>query len=236
MKNYIISLKEILSVRDFSEKEKAVITKAYNFAKDKHKGQKFDGYPYPYFLHPAYAGYLLANWGRDYEEITAGLLHDVVEDCDVKLSTIRKTFGRRVAFLVDGMSWEIRWDKKTKSWYKDRPGFYQKIMDYSRKDIAVTIIHAADEMSKLGDIAKKKFVRKDENPEKTKKRYMWNATIMIPFYREVGLKKVSQNVFNKIKDYIPKLPPSKLSDYITKSQLKVLRNKLSQIKDIENLK
>jgi len=129
MKNY---LKEILKIRkDFPKKENKLIEKAYKFAERKHKGQKFDGSSYPYFIHPAYAGVLLARWGRNYEEICAGLLHDVVEDCNVKLPTIKKIFGPRVAFLVDGMSWEIKWNKETKSWFKDRVGFYKKIMDYS---------------------------------------------------------------------------------------------------------
>jgi len=88
MKNY---LKEILKIRkDFPKKENKLIEKAYKFAERKHKGQKFDGSSYPYFIHPAYAGVLLARWGRNYEEICAGLLHDVVEDCNVKLPTIKR--------------------------------------------------------------------------------------------------------------------------------------------------
>jgi GTP diphosphokinase / guanosine-3',5'-bis(diphosphate) 3'-diphosphatase len=234
MKNY---LKEILKLRkDYPEKENKLIEKAYKFAEKAHKGQIFDGYKqYPYFIHPAYAGLLLAKWGRNYEEICAGLLHDVVEDCEISLGTIKRFFGKRVAFLVDGMSWEIKWNKETKSWFKDRPGFYQKIMDYSQKDIGVAIIHASDEISKLGDILGKKHEKKDENREKTAKRLMWVAKIMVPFYKEIGLKNLSNKVW-RIKDYIGKKPKSELNKYISKTGLTRIKNKLKRIKGIEELR
>ncbi len=234
MKDY---LKEILALRkDCSKKENSLITKAYKFAEKKHKGQLFDGQPYPYFIHPAYAGLLLARWGRNYEEICAGLLHDVVEDCEVSLDTIRKGFGQRVAFLVDGMSWEMKWDEKEGRYLKDRPGFYKKIMDYSQKDIGVAIVHASDELSKLSNIFGRKFEKKDESFEKSKKRLTWTAIIMVPFYKEIGLTNVSDNVWNKIKDYIGVMPKSELNTYISKVGLKKIRDELKKIKGIEDLK
>jgi len=234
MKNY---LKEILKIRkDFPKKENKLIEKAYKFAERKHKGQKFDGSSYPYFIHPAYAGVLLARWGRNYEEICAGLLHDVVEDCNVKLPTIKKIFGPRVAFLVDGMSWEIKWNKETKSWFKDRVGFYKKIMDYSQKDIGVVIIHASDELSKISDILGRKIVKKDESFEKSKKRYTWIATILVPFYKEIGLNNVSKRLWWKIEDYFEEKPKSDLNSYISKSNLKKIKNKLDKIARIDELR
>lgn len=234
IKNY---LAEILKLRkDFPKQENDLITKAYKFAKQKHKGQKFDGQNYPYFLHPAYAGFLLAKWKRNYEEICAGLLHDVVEDCGVNINLIKKEFGSRIAFLVDGMSWEIKWDKETKSWFKDRVGFYKKIMDYSLQDIAVVIVHASDEMSKLSDIFHKQFDKKDEAFEKTKKRHLWTATIMVPFYEKVGLRKVSENLWEKIKKYIEVKPKSKLSNYISEKNLSLIKTELDNIKNLNPLK
>lgn len=234
MKDY---LSNILKLRKNRPKEEnKLIREAYKFAKEKHKGQKFDGHNYPYFIHPAYAGLLLTKWGRDYEEICAGLLHDVVEDCEVSLATIRRLFGPRIAFLVDGMSWEIKWNDETKSWFKDRAGFYKKIMDYSSQDIAVVIIHAADEMSKLSDIMGEKFIKRDENFEKTKKRYDWVAKIMVPFYREVGLAKVSKNLWNKIEYYVKTMPKSELGNYIPKSELNKIKSKLDKVKELGELR
>lgn len=234
MENYLLKILQLR--KKFPKEENNLIKKAYKFAKEKHKGQKFDGQNYPYFIHPAYAGFLLTKLGRDYEEICAGILHDVVEDCEVSLATIRRIFGQRIAFLVDGMSWEIKWNKETKSWFKDRPGFYKKIVDYSLQDIGIVIVHASDEMSKLSDILKRKFEKKDEAFEKTKKRHTWTATIMVPFYKEIGLNKVSENVWNKIKDYIGTMPESDLNKYISKAELSMLKKEISRIKGIEELK
>jgi GTP diphosphokinase / guanosine-3',5'-bis(diphosphate) 3'-diphosphatase len=186
MKRIIKSLTEILKEGSFSKKEKKLIKEAYSFAQKKHKGQKFDGTKYDYFLHPAMAAYLLAKWNRNWEEVCAGLLHDTLEDCEVSLETIRRMFGERVAFLVDGMSWERKWNSKEKRYLKDRAGFYKKIMNYSKQDLGIVIVHCSDELSKLGDILKKFIRKKGERKTSQKKRYDWIAKVRIPFYRELG--------------------------------------------------
>ena len=234
MKNYLLGI--LVLRKNFPKEENELIKKAYDFAKEKHLGQKFDGSKYSYFVHPAFAGYLLAKWGRNYEEICAGILHDVVEDCEVSLETIRKMFGKRTAFLVDGMSWERKWNEKDKKYLKDRPGFYRKIMGYSLQDIGIVIVHASDELSKLSDIFHRKFKKKDEDREKTAKRLLWAAKIMIPFYKEIGLKKLSDKVWEKLKDYIGEKPKSDLDNYISKEGLKKIRDKLKRIKGIDELK
>ena len=233
MENYLI---KILKLRkNFPKEENDIIKKAYAFSKEKHNGQKFEGENYPYFMHPAYAAFLLAKWERNYEEICAGLLHDVMEDCNISLAAITKIFGQRIAFLVDGMSWERKWNKETKTWLKDRPGFYKKIMDYSLKDVGLVIVHASDEMSKLNDILKRK-VTAEKDFEKAKKRLKWIASIMVPFYRELGLRRVSENVRNKLKVYFEILPKSKLNEYISKDDLKKLKKEISEIKGIAELR
>ena len=70
------------------------------FAKDAHSGQKrLTGDDY--ITHPIAVTRILANLKMDLATLQAALLHDVVEDCDVTLSTIEKHFGTEVAQLVD---------------------------------------------------------------------------------------------------------------------------------------
>ena len=90
--------------------EKNLIKKARRFAKKAHKGEK-QAIGGPYFKHPRNVARLLKKWKQDDEVIAAGYLHDVVEDSGVSLNQLKKEFGKRVAFLVDGMSWER--NKKT---------------------------------------------------------------------------------------------------------------------------
>ncbi len=94
----VLGLSEIKSKADI-----ALVTKAYNFAKDAHKGQKrYSGAPY--FQHVAITASYLAELGMKAPAVCAGILHDTVEDTDVPLETIEKEFSPEIARLVDGVT------------------------------------------------------------------------------------------------------------------------------------
>ncbi|MBI5064946.1 HD domain-containing protein [Candidatus Woesearchaeota archaeon] len=79
--------------------------KAKLFAYKAHDGVlRKDGVT-PYIEHPkAVVGILRSVGIQDDVILSAAWLHDVVEDCDVSLETVRKEFGDSVANLVDGMT------------------------------------------------------------------------------------------------------------------------------------
>jgi (p)ppGpp synthase/HD superfamily hydrolase len=58
----------------------------------------------PYVTHPQEVARLVQTVTSDEEIVAAALLHDVVEDTDVDLQTIRAFFGERVASLVGGLT------------------------------------------------------------------------------------------------------------------------------------
>ena len=79
------------------------ILEAASFAAKKHKDQKRKGSDgEPYINHPIEVANMLANIGgvTDHEIIAAALLHDTVEDCDVKFEEIQERFGSTVAGYV----------------------------------------------------------------------------------------------------------------------------------------
>lgn len=80
------------------------VQSAWALAKAAHSGQvRQSGEPYD--THPlAVAGILFDLLGPDPDAICAALLHDVVEDSDTSLSSIRADFGDLVALIVDGVS------------------------------------------------------------------------------------------------------------------------------------
>src|ERR1700754_2733565 len=69
------------------------LNKAYVYAVMKH-GQQMRHSGDPYFAHPVAVAGLLTDLKMDQSTIIAGLLHDVVEDCDVPISEIRGLFGK----------------------------------------------------------------------------------------------------------------------------------------------
>ena len=81
-----------------------VITEAFELADSAHADQKRKSGE-PYIIHPvAVATILVETVEMDTETITAALLHDVVEDTEIKLEEIQKKFGKDVAHLVDGVT------------------------------------------------------------------------------------------------------------------------------------
>jgi GTP pyrophosphokinase len=86
-----------------SEKEAALIRKAYEFSEKAHEGQtRFTGDPY--FTHTYEVAKILAELKLDTPTIIAGLLHDTIEDANVPPETISKEFGKDVLFLVEGVT------------------------------------------------------------------------------------------------------------------------------------
>ncbi len=80
-----------------------LIEKAYVYSAKVHQGQiRLSGEPY--LSHPLEAAHILAQLKMDVICITAGLLHDVIEDTDVELTEIKDLFGEETANIVDGVT------------------------------------------------------------------------------------------------------------------------------------
>src|SRR5258708_1614229 len=97
-------LREILElIAPLSEEGKALIEKAYSFAKRSHEGQKrYSGEPY--FTHSFAVAKNLAEMKMDAITVAAGFLHDVLEDAEISEENLEKEFGSEVAFLVKGVT------------------------------------------------------------------------------------------------------------------------------------
>jgi GTP pyrophosphokinase len=79
------------------------VRKAYAYAVEQH-GDQARASGDPYIAHPLAVGRILADLEVDVATITAGLLHDVVEDTPAKIEDITQRFGSEVAGLVDGLT------------------------------------------------------------------------------------------------------------------------------------
>ena len=81
-----------------------LITKAFNFARQAHKGvRRLSGEPY--IMHPiAVAQIVCEDIGLGSTSICSALLHDVVEDTDYTVEDIENMFGPKIAQIVDGLT------------------------------------------------------------------------------------------------------------------------------------
>ena len=100
------AFQELLDIYLASQHRKKVekITKAFNFARQAHKGvRRHSGEPY--IMHPlAVARIVCKEIGMGSTSICAALLHDVVEDTDYTVEDIRNLFGDKIAGIVSGLT------------------------------------------------------------------------------------------------------------------------------------
>ena len=81
-----------------------IITKAFNFANQAHKGIKRRSGE-PYIMHPIAVASIVCNEiGLGSTSICAALLHDVVEDTDYTVEDIENIFGPKIAQIVNGLT------------------------------------------------------------------------------------------------------------------------------------
>jgi (p)ppGpp synthase/HD superfamily hydrolase len=81
-----------------------ILEKALAVAATAHRDQVRKGSQVPYIIHPAHAAMILLKYQFPEEAVVAAVLHDVVEDTDVKLLFIETEFGAAVARIVDDVS------------------------------------------------------------------------------------------------------------------------------------
>jgi guanosine-3',5'-bis(diphosphate) 3'-pyrophosphohydrolase len=100
-----LNLNELLAFMPdyYTPADKEMIQRAFRVADKAHTGQKrVSGEPYIY--HCLTVASILAEYSMPAEVVAAGLLHDTVEDTDLKIENIRHDFGDAVANLVQGVT------------------------------------------------------------------------------------------------------------------------------------
>ena len=97
-KNLINEVEKYLPSKDLEK-----IMLSLEFAIESHKGQKRKTGE-PYIIHPINTAIYLAEMKMDWPTISAALLHDVIEDCEIEYAELEDKFGKEVAILVDGVT------------------------------------------------------------------------------------------------------------------------------------
>ena len=151
------SVKELIDMVDggVTKREEELITKAYKFAEQAHKGQKrLNGEPY--LEHVFQTSKLIAKLRMDAKTIAAGLLHDVLEDTKTTEEELEKEFGKDITFLVKSVT------KLGTLKYRGHQRHVESLRKFfvaMAQDLRVVIIKFADRLHNLKTL---EFVREDK--------------------------------------------------------------------------
>ncbi len=129
---------------DFGAK---LVEKAYDFAEQKHAGQKRDNGD-DYFVHVFEVAKILLSHKADLETVVSGFLHDCLEDTDTKESEIKQKFGEEVLNICVGFS-KIELIKQAR---REKPGEFENLRNMIlalASDARVAFVKLADRMHNM---------------------------------------------------------------------------------------
>lgn len=159
----------------------SMIQKAYEVACKAHSGQKRKSGE-PYIIHPLCVGIILTELKLDKESISAGLLHDVVEDTDMTREDLEAIFGSEVAFLVDGVT-KLGQLSDVSDKTEEQAENLKKMFIAMAKDIRVLLIKLADRLHNIRTLNFRK-------PEKQVKVARETIDIYAPLAQRLGISKI----------------------------------------------
>ena len=158
--------------------------KAFHFAEKHHKPQKRSSGE-PYIIHPMNVAVTLIKLKMDLQSICGGLLHDVVEDCDVSEDEIRSEFGDDIATIVIGCTKISKIKFKTKE--ESQAENFRKMVVAMAKDIRVIIVKLADRMHNMLTL---QYVSKEKQVKKAQE----TLDIYVPLASRLGINSVKSEL------------------------------------------
>jgi GTP diphosphokinase / guanosine-3',5'-bis(diphosphate) 3'-diphosphatase len=123
-----------------------LLERAYRFSERSHEGQQRASGE-PYLSHPLEVAGLLVNFKMDVTTVTAGLLHDVLEDTKATKVDLQREFGAEIADLVDGVT---KIGKLAFSSREERQAEnFRKMLVAMARDLRVLMIKLADRLHNM---------------------------------------------------------------------------------------
>lgn len=157
MKTEALTLNSLLEHIEYplTSEQSSLITKAYDFAEQKHRGQERNSGE-PYFANVLAVAQNTAILGMDVETIVGALLHDTLEDTETTEEEIKEQFGEKILFLVKGVT------KLGKVKYRGQERHVESMRKFFialAEDLRVLIIKLAD---RLHNVQTLEHVRPDK--------------------------------------------------------------------------
>lgn len=175
------TLSEYLSPHDLK-----LVREAYRFSDEMHLGQiRKSGEPY--ISHPIAVAEICAEWKLDVQAIMAALLHDVMEDQDVKKEELIERFGAPVAALVDGLS---KLEKiEFQSQIEAQAENFRKMLLAMARDVRVILVKLADRLHNMRTLGAM-------SAEKQRRIARETMEVYVPIAHRLGL----NNIYRELQD------------------------------------
>lgn len=154
-----------------------MVKRAYEFAKLVHDGQVRKSND-PYISHPVSVAVILAELEQDPATVSAGLLHDTIEDTTATKDQLVKMFGEDIYYLVEGVTklGKIYFESKE----EEQAENFRKMFLAMAKDLRVVIIKLADRLHNMRTL-------KHVSPEKQYRISRETREIFSPLAHRLGM-------------------------------------------------
>ena len=211
--------------KNYSDKERITLKKAYDLASEGHSDQKRHSGE-PYITHPLHVALYLSNLSMDIETIVSAILHDLIEDTDITYKDLKKEFGKEVADIVDGVTKldKINYNSKEEA----KADAIRKMVIAMAKDIRVLILKLADRLHNIETIEYLNEWKKEKIAQET-------LYVYAPLAHRLGL----QNIKHKLEDVsfniLYKNQNEEIKNLISKSAPNRDKNINDTIQIIQNL-
>jgi GTP pyrophosphokinase len=158
----------------------SLLRRAFEFSAEHHRQQVRESGE-PYLFHPLEVARVLAEMKLDVSTVCAGLLHDVVEDCQIPIEEVKKEFGSEVARLVEGVTKISRLDLLAPE--ARQAENVRKMVLAMVEDVRVVVVKLADRLHNMRTL---RFLP----PEKRERIARETLEIYAPLAHRLGMGKV----------------------------------------------
>ena len=166
------------------EESIALIQRAYDYAEKHHEGQ-YRKSGEPYLIHLIQVAFILAQLRVSPITISAGLLHDVIEDTDVTFEDVSNEFSEEIATLVESVTKIGNLEFTDEKEYQ--AANHRKIFIAMAKDVRVIFIKLVDRLHNMRTL-------QFQPPEKQKKIAAETLDVYAPIAHRLGIAEIKNEL------------------------------------------
>ena len=201
------------------------IKNAYDFAVEKHATQ-FRRSGEPYVNHVINVAITLAKLQVSPNVIASGLLHDVVEDCDVSVDDLERRFNNEVATIVEAVTKLGNLPTITDEQYQAEN--HRKIFIAMSKDIRVILVKLADRLHNMMTLQYKSEAKQKKIAEET-------LDVYAPIAHRLGLGEMKAVLEDKCLYYLDQKKYFELVELVNLKKKERETLLKSMIKEVDSL-